>query len=103
MSTLPWLHPARVALLEAALQQRILIIDGGMGTMLQAHELDEEGFRGARFSEGLDGHSQADGSAGHTETSNTGTDVLCGFCFHNISPFKRLLSGGSGGTARRDW
>ena len=31
MSTLPWIHPERVALLEQALRQRILIIDGGMG------------------------------------------------------------------------
>jgi 5-methyltetrahydrofolate--homocysteine methyltransferase len=56
MSTLPWLHPDRVALLEAALHQRILILDGGMGTMLQGHQLDEAGFRGDRFVEGRDGH-----------------------------------------------
>ncbi len=56
MSTLPWLHPDRVAALEQALRQRILIIDGAMGTMLQAHELDEGGFRGKRFEHGHDGH-----------------------------------------------
>ncbi|WP_346949279.1 homocysteine S-methyltransferase family protein [Dyella sp.] len=54
MSALPWLHPDRVALLDAALRQRILILDGGMGTMLQGHRLDEEGFRGERFVEGRD-------------------------------------------------
>jgi 5-methyltetrahydrofolate--homocysteine methyltransferase len=54
MSTLPWLHPQRVALLEAALRERILILDGGMGTMLQGHQLDEHGFRGERFAEGRD-------------------------------------------------
>ncbi|WP_266171747.1 homocysteine S-methyltransferase family protein [Dyella subtropica] len=54
MSALPWLHPDRVALLEAALRQRILILDGGMGTMLQGHQLDEAGFRGERFVEGHD-------------------------------------------------
>ncbi len=59
MSTLPWLHPDRVALLEQALRQRILILDGGMGTMLQAHELDENGFRGERFEHGHDGHAHA--------------------------------------------
>jgi 5-methyltetrahydrofolate--homocysteine methyltransferase len=59
MSTLPWLHPDRVALLEQALRQRILILDGGMGTMLQAHELDEHGFRGERFQHGHDGHVHA--------------------------------------------
>jgi 5-methyltetrahydrofolate--homocysteine methyltransferase len=53
MSTLPWLHPDRVALLEAAVRERILILDGGMGTMLQGHQLDETGFRGDRF---VDGH-----------------------------------------------
>jgi 5-methyltetrahydrofolate--homocysteine methyltransferase len=59
MSNLPWLHPDRVALLEQALRQRILILDGGMGTMLQAHELDEKGFRGERFEHGHDGHAHA--------------------------------------------
>lgn len=59
MSTLPWLHPDRVALLEQALRQRILVLDGGMGTMLQAHELDEGGFRGERFEHGHDGHAHA--------------------------------------------
>jgi 5-methyltetrahydrofolate--homocysteine methyltransferase len=31
------------------LQQRILVLDGAMGTMIQALKLDEEGYRGARF------------------------------------------------------
>ncbi|AIF47616.1 homocysteine S-methyltransferase family protein [Dyella japonica] len=56
MSTLPWLHPDRVALLEKGLRERILIIDGGMGTMLQGHQLDETAFRGERF---VDGHDSA--------------------------------------------
>ena len=54
MSALPWLHPERVALLERLLRERILIIDGGMGTMLQQHPLDEAAFRGERFVEGHD-------------------------------------------------
>ncbi|MEO8810865.1 MAG: homocysteine S-methyltransferase family protein [Rhodanobacter sp.] len=54
MSTLPWIQPERVALLEQALRQRILVIDGAMGTMLQSHELDEGGFRGERFEHGRD-------------------------------------------------
>ena len=49
MSTLPYLQPQRVAQLEAGLRQRILIIDGAMGTMLQDYQLDEAGFRGQRF------------------------------------------------------
>jgi len=32
-----------------ALQQRILIIDGAMGTMVQRHKLDEKAYRGTRF------------------------------------------------------
>lgn len=54
MSTLPWLHPDRVALIEKGLAERILILDGGMGTMLQGHQLDESGYRGERFSGGHD-------------------------------------------------
>ncbi|HET6553374.1 MAG TPA: homocysteine S-methyltransferase family protein [Dyella sp.] len=54
MSTLPWLHPERVALLQRLLGERILIIDGGMGTMLQQHQLDETAFRGERFVHGHD-------------------------------------------------
>ena len=56
MSTVPRLHPERVALLERLLRERILIIDGGMGTMLQQHQLDETAFRGDRF---VDGHDSA--------------------------------------------
>src|SRR2546425_2583114 len=37
-------------LLEA-LQQRILIIDGAMGTMIQRYKLDEAGYRGAQFAD----------------------------------------------------
>ena len=31
--------------------RRIMIIDGAMGTMIQRHNLDEEGYRGARFAD----------------------------------------------------
>ena len=34
---------------EQALQERILILDGAMGTMIQTYELDEAGYRGERF------------------------------------------------------
>src|SRR5476651_1279979 len=39
---------ARNAFLDL-LRQRILVLDGAMGTMIQALKLDEEGYRGARF------------------------------------------------------
>jgi 5-methyltetrahydrofolate--homocysteine methyltransferase len=39
---------ARSAFLEL-LKERILVLDGAMGTMIQGLKLDEEGYRGARF------------------------------------------------------
>lgn len=51
---LPWLRPDRVAKLETALAERILIIDGAMGTMIQRHSLNEADYRGERFKHGLD-------------------------------------------------
>jgi 5-methyltetrahydrofolate--homocysteine methyltransferase len=39
----------RRSALEAAARERILIIDGAMGTMIQQEKLDEAGYRGARF------------------------------------------------------
>uniref|UniRef100_A0A3P8TAE7 Methionine synthase n=1 Tax=Amphiprion percula TaxID=161767 RepID=A0A3P8TAE7_AMPPE len=37
--------------LRAVLQQRIMVLDGAMGTMIQQHELQEEDFRGSKFKE----------------------------------------------------
>lgn len=74
MSSLPWLHPERVALLEAALAERILILDGGMGTMLQGHRLDETGFRGERFEHGHDG-AHAHHHNGHAHEHPGGCDL----------------------------
>ncbi|PPU41762.1 homocysteine S-methyltransferase family protein [Xanthomonas arboricola] len=51
---LPWLHPERAARLTAALAERILIIDGAMGTMIQRHDLQEPDYRGTRFVDGYD-------------------------------------------------
>ena len=41
----------RIAALKAAARERILIIDGAMGTMIQRHKLDEAGYRGTRFAD----------------------------------------------------
>jgi 5-methyltetrahydrofolate--homocysteine methyltransferase len=60
---LPWLHPERVAKLERALAERILIIDGAMGTMIQRHELEETDYRGDRFAQGFDALFAAEGHA----------------------------------------
>ena len=51
MSQLPWQNPARVELLLQSMAQRILVIDGAMGTMIQRHGLDEAGYRGQRFAQ----------------------------------------------------
>ena len=53
----------RIAALEAAAEQRILIIDGAMGTMIQRLKLDEAAFRGERF-------------AGHTKPVQGNNDLL---------------------------
>ncbi|MGA2055011.1 MAG: methionine synthase [Bradyrhizobium sp.] len=47
--TLPT-SPKRTALLAAA-RERILVLDGAMGTMIQGLEYDEAAFRGARFAD----------------------------------------------------
>jgi len=39
----------RIATLKQALQERILILDGAMGTMIQTYQLQEADYRGARF------------------------------------------------------
>ena len=51
---LPWLNPERAETLQAALRERILVIDGAMGTMIQRHELKEPDYRGERFADGYD-------------------------------------------------
>jgi len=68
-NTLPWLHPERTRLLLDALAQRVLIIDGAMGTMLQSYKLEEDGYRGERFADG--GH---DAQHAHTH-HGPGCDV----------------------------
>jgi len=42
---------ARRSALAAALRERILVIDGAMGTLLQSERLDEDGYRGDRFAD----------------------------------------------------
>ncbi|GGF76625.1 methionine synthase [Azorhizobium oxalatiphilum] len=41
----------RTPLLLAAARERILVLDGAMGTMIQGLKLDEAGYRGARFAD----------------------------------------------------
>jgi 5-methyltetrahydrofolate--homocysteine methyltransferase len=41
----------RTQQLKTELQQRILILDGAMGTMIQSYQLDEAGYRGEQFAD----------------------------------------------------
>lgn len=42
---------SKVEQLRAQLNERILVLDGGMGTMIQSYRLHEEDFRGERFAD----------------------------------------------------
>jgi len=70
MQALPWLHPDRVRKLLDALAQRILIIDGAMGTMIQRHRLEEDDYRGTRFAEGFDSQHVHGAGCGHDLKGN---------------------------------
>lgn len=92
MKTLPWLNPSRVTALQARLRNRILIIDGAMGTMIQRHGLQEADYRGERFADGFDrlwspgaGHAHGKGcGCGHDQRGNndllslTRPDIISG-------------------------
>nr|WP_277451480.1 methionine synthase [Janibacter sp. DB-40] len=45
------LRPDATAVLQEALRERVLVMDGGMGTMLQQQGLSEADFRGERFAD----------------------------------------------------
>ena len=49
----------RIQHLHSSLKQRILLLDGAMGTMIQRHKLDEAAYRGERFA---DWHSDLKGN-----------------------------------------
>jgi 5-methyltetrahydrofolate--homocysteine methyltransferase len=82
MNIRPWINPKRVAALEAALAQRILVIDGAMGTMLQNYKLDEDGYRGERFARGHDG----------THAHGHGPDLSGHACAHDLKGNNDLLT-----------
>ena len=71
---------------QQALKERILIIDGAMGTMIQRHKLEEAEYRGTRFK---DWHSDVKGNndllsitqpeiiiAIHLQYLNAGADII---------------------------
>lgn len=77
MSQLPWLNPTRTQSLLDALAQRILVLDGAMGTMLQRHRLDEAGYRGQRFACGCGAaHEEQGHDHGHDLKGNNDLLVL---------------------------
>ncbi|WP_330970847.1 homocysteine S-methyltransferase family protein, partial [Lysobacter sp. A3-1-A15] len=82
MTTLPWLNPDRTEALQHALRNRILVIDGAMGTMIQQHSLEEADYRGERFAEGFDRHYTP---AGHAHGAGCG-------CAHDQRGNNDLLS-----------
>ena len=49
--TIPAPLKTRIDALNDAITQRILILDGGMGTMIQSYKLQEADYRGARFAD----------------------------------------------------
>lgn len=51
MPSLSWKEPERAHALLDALGQRILVLDGAMGTMIQRERLDEAAYRGERFAD----------------------------------------------------
>jgi 5-methyltetrahydrofolate--homocysteine methyltransferase len=51
VSDSPSLRPDATTELTAALSDRILVMDGAMGTMIQRHDLGEADYRGERFAE----------------------------------------------------
>lgn len=75
MTHLPYLNPDRVEKLYDALSQRILVLDGAMGTMLQQHQLDEAGYRGERFAQGCDSQHTHEHVGEHADTKGCQRDL----------------------------
>ncbi len=83
--------------IEELLKERILILDGGMGTMIQRYKLSEEDFRGDRFADfpkSLKGNNDLLVITQpkviyeiHTEYLNSGSDIIetCTFNANRIS------------------
>jgi len=49
--TTPLTRAERLALVEAIAKERILVLDGAMGSVIQTYSLKEEDFRGTRFAD----------------------------------------------------
>jgi 5-methyltetrahydrofolate--homocysteine methyltransferase len=82
MKFLPWFNPERAETLQRLLRDRILVLDGAMGTMIQQHALQEAYYRGARFAGGFDNNHAP---AGHVHGEGCG-------CAHDQRGNNDLLS-----------
>ncbi len=47
----PTISMNKTALIKQQLSQKILFLDGAMGTMIQGYKLEEKDFRGERFAQ----------------------------------------------------
>jgi 5-methyltetrahydrofolate--homocysteine methyltransferase len=81
--------------LRSLLEDRILLIDGAMGTMIQGHALDEAGYRGTRF-EDLSGNQKGNNdlltlsrpeiiSDIHQDYLDAGADILLTNTFNSTT------------------
>ena len=88
-----YLHPARVQALLEALEQRILVIDGAMGTMVQGYRLEEADYRGERFAPGFDtsceSHAKNPAVDGRTSRQQRNQAAECG---HDLKGNNDLLT-----------
>src|SRR6056297_3041529 len=58
--------------LKEELKQRIMLLDGAMGTMVQSYNLDEEAYRGERFKD-----TQTPVKGNHDLLSITKPEIIC--------------------------
>jgi 5-methyltetrahydrofolate--homocysteine methyltransferase len=66
--------------LQRQLRERILVIDGAMGTMIQQHELQEADYRGDALRRRLTTHLRAVGHATATAAAARATSAATTTC-----------------------
>jgi 5-methyltetrahydrofolate--homocysteine methyltransferase len=111
-------------LLEQLLAERILILDGAMGTLMQSHRLAEADFRGSRFLDHPadlkgcydvlcltrpdlveDGHRQYFAAGADIVQTNTFTATAVSLADYRLAPYSREINRAAAECARRavDW
>ena len=71
------------------LEERILILDGGMGTMIQGYRLGENDYRGTRFA---DIPGQVKGN--YQDNSSSVSGSRCRYFFYQYIQCERYFHGG---------